>query len=445
LANAVKNNKAAPLSFTRLEATPQYTALPRDVQFRATAANGTGPYTYRWDFGDGTNSALQNPPVHNYAGPYPGTPAAYYEATVQVTDSTGKSACGIIRIAAPLDGDIKFPDYAKKNTDIDFEIDNVKGGFSGEYYYYWDFKDGTTVWEKTKKHKYANAGTYAVRAEVGDKQDDNNCDGGTWNIIITEPVAITNYTANRTTAAKSTNITFDVTPGGGSGTYTYEWDFGDGNNSAIKNPTHAYNTAGDKTVKVTVKDKEDNANSATKNTLTIKITEPVAITNYTANRTTAAKSTNITFNVTHSGGSGTYTYAWDFGDGNTSTTQNPTHAYNAAGDKTVKVTVKDTNDNANSATKNTLTVKITGPVTITYTASSASALVNANITFNVTPGGGSGDYTYEWKFGDGQTSATKNPTHAYNAAGEKTVELTVKDTKDNANSAAKSNLKVTIT
>lgn len=58
------------------------------------------------------------------------------------------------------------------------------------------------------------------------------------------------------------------------------------------------------------------------------------------------------------GAQGTATYAWDFGDGNTSTTENPTHVYSAAGTYTVTLTV--TNECGTNVITNSVTVSTVG-------------------------------------------------------------------------------------
>lgn len=45
---------------------------PSSIQFLSTLTGGTGPYTYRWDFADGSFSTDQNPP-HSYVAPGPRT------------------------------------------------------------------------------------------------------------------------------------------------------------------------------------------------------------------------------------------------------------------------------------------------------------------------------------------------------------------------------------
>jgi PKD repeat protein len=49
----------------------------------------------------------------------------------------------------------------------------------------------------------------------------------------------------------------------------------------------------------------------------------------------------VSFTCTPSDGTEPYTYSWSFGDGGTSTEQNPTHTYTTAGTRSATVVVTD--------------------------------------------------------------------------------------------------------
>ncbi|HWR28041.1 MAG TPA: PKD domain-containing protein [Candidatus Thermoplasmatota archaeon] len=70
---------------------------------------------------------------------------------------------------------------------------------------------------------------------------------------------------------------------------------------------------------------------------------------------------DIIFDGSAEGGAAPYTWAWDFGDGNTSTEQNPTHAYDAAGVYNVSLTVTDAAEETATATT-TATITAPSPV-----------------------------------------------------------------------------------
>ena len=123
------------------------------------------------------------------------------------------------------------------------------------------------------------------------------------------------------------------------------------------------------------------------------------------------------------------TYAWTFGDGNTSTEANPTHTYTTGGTYTVELTVTD-QDGLASATATT-------QVTIEEPANEAPVAVIGDppvVTGMDVEFVGSDSFdpdgtvdTYAWTFGDGNTSTEANPTHTYTTGGTYTVELTVTD------------------
>jgi hypothetical protein len=69
---------------------------------------------------------------------------------------------------------------------------------------------------------------------------------------------------------------------------------------------------------------------------------------------------------------------------------------------------------------------------VEFVAFSRTAGEDEGIQFESTISGGFSPYTYEWNFGDGETSTEAHPVHAYNDSGVYTVTLNVKDDKDHS-------------
>ena len=136
-----------------------------------------------------------------------------------------------------------------------------------------------------------------------------------------------------------------------------------------------------------------------------------------ANFTTAT--TDLTASFTNTSTNAT-TYAWDFGDGTgTSTEENPTYTYAAGGIYTVKLT----------ASNDTEFVEITKQVSVIDPAAAPVAGFTSNVSFlSVTFTNTSANAnSYDWDFGDGTgTSTDENPTYTYASAGTYTVKLTAK-------------------
>ncbi|SDH23127.1 PKD repeat-containing protein [Microbacterium sp. 77mftsu3.1] len=117
-------------------------------------------------------------------------------------------------------------------------------------------------------------------------------------------------------------------------------------------------------------------------------------------------------------------YAWQFGDGETSTAISPTHRYASGGEYTVKLTVTD-----DDGASHTSQVPITVVANAAPTAQAAWSAVGLDATFSSS---GSTDAdgsiaAFEWNFGDGNTDASPSPSHTYAQAGSYTVTLKVTD------------------
>ncbi len=140
--------------------------------------------------------------------------------------------------------------------------------------------------------------------------------------------------------------------------------------------------------------------------------------------------TSIAFSATGADADGdTLTYAWDFGDGQTSTAQNPSHSYSTPGTKTAKVTVSDGKGGAAETTLSIVVTQANRDPSVTATRDPAgSVTVGSAVAFSATGTDPDGDtLTYAWTFGDGGTSSSQNPSRTYAAAGTYTATVTVSD------------------
>ena len=192
----------------------------------------------------------------------------------------------------------------------------------------------------------------------------------------------------------------------------WNWDFGDGSNSTEQNPMHTYFAAGTYTVTFIVNNSEG-SNTVTKYSYI-----------------TAAKSEDsiiegrVPLSVQFKDLSEDATsWKWSFGDGNTSTEQNPTHTYSKAGQYAVTLTANNM-AGSNVITKYSyisVTNSLEAPVAA-FSASTTSGKAPLNISFT-DKSTGSPD-SWKWSFGDGNTSTEQNPAHIYSKVGQYTVTLT---------------------
>ena len=114
-------------------------------------------------------------------------------------------------------------------------------------------------------------------------------------------------------------------------------------------------------------------------------------------------------------------WKWDFGDGTTSTRQNPTHKYSKVGSYTVKLTA--TNDKgSNTATKTGYINVVTKPVA-SFSATPTSGKAPLTVAFTDKSTGI--PTKWKWSFGDGTISREQNPEHEYLQEGKYKVTLTV--------------------
>ncbi|HEY50442.1 MAG TPA: PKD domain-containing protein, partial [Dehalococcoidia bacterium] len=130
------------------------------------------------------------------------------------------------------------------------------------------------------------------------------------------------------------------------------WDFGDGSNSTLEDPSHIYDD-GTYTVSLTVTDSHGCTDTETKEEYITSNEGPTA--DFSAIPTSGDAPLDVNFSDNSVAGDNTIvSWEWDFGDGANSTAKNPSHTYNNVGTYTVTLTVTDEHGCTDDATTNVL-------------------------------------------------------------------------------------------
>jgi PKD repeat protein len=349
--------------------------------------------SYLWDFGDGTTSTLQNP-IHTYS--QQGT----YQISLLLTAVNGCQTSLSTSVTFGHDNPIVISNNDACQDDvINFSLNPLSSFTSAN----WNFGDGTTSSQLEPSHAYSSTGTFQVDVTIIDTDGCQFSYTSATDVLISNPVA-----AFAADLPHEGCVPFAVHFNNLSvGTTSYSWDFGDGGTSTVLNPNHNYNVAGVYSVTLVA-----TTNGCSRSiTIPDLITANQAVAEFSFTPTTGCLPLTATFTDQSVN---PVSWLWDFGDGATSTLQNPIHTFTIDPTSNVSLTIVDVN--GCTRTKNHSNVNPVIPVVnVNDSIGCRPLLVNFSTTTNA--------QTYLWDFGDGTTSILKNPTHLYTQAGVYTVTL----------------------
>lgn len=213
----------------------------------------------------------------------------------------------------------------------------------------------------------------------------------------------------------------------GSGTLSYEWNFGlsGGVNSTQEHPSTIYPNCGSYTVSLKAK---NSAGQQSIITQTVNIAcNPVA--SFTVSNASGCLPTNVSFNSSAStAGSGSISgYQWDFGNGFGSFIANPSHTYNTQGCKNVTLIVTNSSGCQDDTTIVNAFCPSQTPLANFNSSTPIGCATPFNVNYTASPTGNSTPFTYEWTFQGGtpSTSTTANPSVTYNSSGTHWTRLIV--------------------
>jgi gliding motility-associated-like protein len=281
----------------------------------------------------------------------------------------------------------------------------------------WDFTNNGIVNSTAQNptNGYPAAGNYTVELMV---QTALGCKDSTTKVVTVNPIPVANFTAPSVCLTESTffNDISTITTGN---IVNWQWDFGDGDTSTLQHPTHLYATANTFNVSLTV-----STDSGCINTIVIPIT-------VNAKPTAAFTTTDVCQNLAaqftdQSLGNGDTINQWNWdidfnGATHTTdyTTQNPSHNYTTANTYNVQLIIT-TVGGCSDTVINPITIHPMPVAGFNFTNQCDGNAVPFTDNSSVTSGNIA---TWNWNFGNNNTSANQNPTELYAGEGVYNVQL----------------------
>lgn len=364
-----------------------------------TASGGTTPYTYSWN---------TTPPQNGNV--LQGVNAGTY--SVNITDANGCTTQNSVIITQPA----QIVTTAGVNDtvcvgQVGTVVVSASGG-SGNYYYTWQPGGATT-----------NSGTYTVNPNVSTTYtvvafDQNGCAGNPDTVSVIYytlgPANVQVHGFSPICPGHSSTIYVSTTGVTGPLTYTWSNNLGNGPGAYLVFPTQST------TYYVSV---HNACGSTVTDSVQILLNpEPTIVLLTDTNKLCAPGS--IQFNdqsITGNVNDPITSWYWTFGDGTSSSSQNPTHTYNTPGTYSVTLSV-GTNGGCASTNSSAPYIIHAYPHPVAIFSINSHTL---NLPYDslVCTNQSQGAISYNWHFGDGGTSTTVNPHYMYNSVGHYIIQL----------------------
>ncbi len=341
----------------------------------SSVADTHGSLSYSWDFGDG-NTSTSTSPSHRFKG------SGIYSVTLIATNSNGGlQDVNVQSVTVSIKPNAQFSLNSTNNPTIAFSNSSSSTDTAvaaSALNYLWDFGDGSTsALINPPAHLYASGGDKSISLTVTNPisglQDVFSANvtiqiAPQANFTIGSPVVSPDdygqpvYTFTNTTTANDLAANL-----------TYTWDFGDGGTSTTASPSHKFTNSGVYTIKLIATNQNGGLTNESDQSVTVVYKAKASFSsslNYNGDNYSnpLVEFTNTT---TISDATNTLTYAWDFGDGNSSIAVNPTHTYSDGGTYLVTLTISNTVNGitVSDVSVNTVSVSIKPKASISVVSS----------------------------------------------------------------------------
>ncbi|MEZ4805456.1 MAG: PKD domain-containing protein [Bacteroidia bacterium] len=390
---------------------PAFLCEKTDLIFESLSTVSSGSIDYEWDFGDGTPTTEAASPSHEYAnfGQYTLTlktttnPHGFTTTKTFVIDVTEVPVATIINT------------NACEGIAVNLKNGTVYGG-SGTISYDWDYGDGSPINTTTSsadiQKMYATPGGYKVTLTASA----DGCSNEVSKVVYQFAKPVADFTRVSGVCLNS-EFEFENNSTITLGQFGNLWDFDDaGNKATVEEPVYMFTSAGTKNVKLDVVSEFGCTDSKT---IPIEVKE-IPTTDFTYPFSCSRTATPFT-NTTNLNGEVLLGYMWNFGDGFTSSATSPLKTWTSIGPRVVSLTTALQNGCSTTESK---IINVGVQPKVEFEVEDRCA--GSEVPFTNKTTFAQGDITYTWNFGDGNTSSTAAPVHAYGSGVSQTYTVQLK-------------------
>ncbi|MDN3586555.1 PKD domain-containing protein [Pedobacter aquatilis] len=356
--------KAAPISVF----SPNKTAgcSPFTTTFSNTSPGTYTSFTY--DFGDGSPTFTTNDKstiTHTYIT---------NEVTDYIVKMTATNECGsnTSQYTVRVSPNNIIPELVVDAPELRGcapLLVNFKNNTKGANTFYYDFGDGASALTNSAPemvaHTFTKPGTYLVTLYAS---NDCSMNYTTETIVVLEQPTV-GFAADKTIGCSGTVVKFK---NNSKNAVAYLWDFGDGTTSNQFEPEHTFTGSGvNYTVTLTATNTQGCKNVSVLPNYIQLVTPPQS--NFNVLPGNELSIPNYTFNFRDASLNGAGSWEWNFGDGSSSTLQNPSHTYSNVGEYMVTLKIINKEGCASTSTQMVRVIGVPGTLHVPNSFMPASA------------------------------------------------------------------------
>jgi PKD repeat protein len=384
----------------------QYTpACERNIaSFRNQSKISSGFLSYVWYFGDGDSSTVTSPThVYNRFGTY--------NVRLVATSNLGIQKDTTIAITV-LETPVASFSVPNRCEGFNFQVENNTVFTSGTFSSFWNLGDGKTSTSRAPNYTYANTGTYLVKLVV---TADNGCKDSADRETTMFATPKANFQESDNNVCAEKRIFFQNTTQLNIGRFGSNWNFGSQGASNQSEASFKFNGPGTYPVRLIVESEFGCRDTITKPIVILE--SPIVDFTSVGNCINASVNFN---NATIIPQGSVVQYQWNFNNEGNATDENPVYQFQLAGTKHITL---------NASLNNGCAAQITKTLTMNAGTVSDFNIISRECNqlqfVNKTPLA-AGSVTYEWTFGDGNSSTLKNPNHTYTISSPQNVNVTLR-------------------
>jgi PKD repeat protein len=423
----IKTGATVKASLTFAEAQVKYSLgdKPFLVDFEITGPAGLNDWKWLWNNDDSSSGKTV---THQFAGD---------GKTLIMVEGNGKTSSGATSAQYRFEFDVPplvtlTPKVDPLKGPVELAVTgsvNAVVNYGQKATYTWNFGNSVEITGPEAHNTYVKPGRYQVvlTAGVNDYKTER-----TWLVEVSPETVLPNVMVTPALGPVPLKVTGTVNPkiSGGPAQLEYRWEMA-GETTTGNKFEHTFSEPGDYRLLVTIVDKLHPDVVIPEEIVLIKALPPQIGLKATASSVqgTIPLAVNFDSGKTITGNPVELFYRWEFGDGEVSMLEKPTHVFKRPGEYQVRLVVSDGLHSGNLA-DTVLTVTALPPqmkVTVKPSVTQGLAPLPVNFGATVSVTGSPCDPQYRWDFNDGTFSLEQNPVHHFKQPGLYQVTLEVKD------------------